>query len=317
MKIVVLDGYCLNPGDLTWAEWQEMGTCEIYDRTAAERVGERIRGADIVITNKTPVTADSIAATPELKYIGVLATGYNIVDVEAAARRNIPVTNVPTYGTESVAQMTFSLLLELVQHAGHHSDTVHQGRWSGSEDFSYWDYPLIELSGLKMGLIGIGRIGQTTARIARAFGMSVLAADPNPPSGLPEYIHIKDMDSVIGESDVVSLHCPLTPENERFINSDKIQKMKKSAFLINTSRGQLINEAELAYALNRGDIAGAGVDVLSIEPPAADNPLLTAKNCIITPHISWATEAARKRLMRVAVDNLKSFLAGDINNRVN
>ena len=317
MKIVILDGYCLNPGDLTWVEWQELGECEIYDRTPAALVRERIRGAEIVITNKTQVNGDSIAATPELRYIGVLATGFNIVDVEAAASRNIPVTNVPTYGTESVAQMTFALLLELVQHAGHHSDTVHDGRWSRSQDFCYWDHPLIELSGLKMGLIGIGRIGQAAARIAHAFGMSVMAADPNPPSGLPGYIQIGDVNAVIRDSDVVSLHCPLTAENERFINTDKIRMMKKSAYLINTSRGQLINEADLAAALDRGDIAGAAVDVLSIEPPAADNPLLTAKNCIITPHISWATEAARKRLMRVAVDNLKAFLEGNVTNRVN
>ncbi|TFH02231.1 MAG: D-2-hydroxyacid dehydrogenase [Calditrichales bacterium] len=317
MKIVILDGYCLNPGDLTWVEWKELGECEIYDRTPAALVRERIHGAEIVITNKTQVNGDSIAATPELRYIGVLATGFNIVDVEAAASRNIPVTNVPTYGTESVAQMTFALLLELVQHAGHHSDTVHDGRWSRSQDFCYWDHPLIELSGLKMGLIGIGRIGQAAARIAHAFGMSVMAADPNPPSGLPGYIQIGDVNAVIRDSDVVSLHCPLTAENERFINTDKIRMMKKSAYLINTSRGQLINEADLAAALDRGDIAGAAVDVLSIEPPAADNPLLTAKNCIITPHISWATEAARKRLMRVAVDNLKAFLEGNVTNRVN
>ncbi len=317
MKIVVLDGYALNPGDLSWKDLESLGSCKIYDRTPPHLVAIRCKGAQIVFTNKTPISRKAIENLPGLKYIGVMATGYNIVDIESARKQGIPVTNVPTYGTQSVAQMVFALLLELTQNVGHHAYTVRSGRWSGSLDFCYWDHPLIELDGLTMGIIGFGRIGQATGTIASAFGMNILACDPMMPANLTNYISMVDLDALLKTSDIISLHCPLTPENERFLNKDRINLMKESAFLINTSRGPLVDEHDLAVSLNEGRIAGAGLDVLSVEPPGSDNPLLTAKNCLITPHISWATKAARIRLMNIVVQNLRAFIEGTPENVVN
>ena len=310
MKIVILDGYTLNPGDISWADFETLGDFTTYDRTSSDKIVERSENAEIILTNKTIISKETIAKLPKLNYIGVLATGYNIVDIDAAKEKNIIVTNIPSYGTSSVAQMVFALLLELTQNVGHHSNSVKTGDWSRSEDWCYWNKPLIELDDLTMGIIGFGRIGKTTAGIARAFGMKVIANDTlNTKSNL-NWIKFVDKETIFSESDVVSLHCPLTSENKHFVNSAKINLMKRSAFLINTSRGLLINEEDLAYALNEERIAGAGLDVLSEEPPEDKNPLLTAKNCIITPHIAWATKAARQRLMDIAVGNLKSFLNG-------
>ena len=310
MKIVILDGYTLNPGDISWADFETLGDFTTYDRTSSDKIVERSENAEIILTNKTIISKETIAKLPKLNYIGVLATGYNIVDIDAAKEKNIIVTNIPSYGTSSVAQMVFALLLELTQNVGHHSNSVKTGDWSRSEDWCYWNKPLIELDDLTMGIIGFGRIGKATAGIARAFGMKVIANDTlNTKSNL-NWIKFVDKETIFSESDVVSLHCPLTSENKHFVNSAKINLMKRSAFLINTSRGLLINEEDLAYALNEERIAGAGLDVLSEEPPEDKNPLLTAKNCIITPHIAWATKAARQRLMDIAVGNLKSFLNG-------
>ena len=283
-----------------------------------KKAAERAKGAEIVYTNKTPLGENELAQLDGLKFIGVLATGYNIVDTEAAKKRNIIVANIPTYGTKSVAQMTFSLLLEMTQHVQHHSDAVHKGDWTNCRDFCFWNYPLIELEGKTMGIIGLGRIGQTVADIAAAFGMRVLGYD----SYKSDQSDRKDfkwaeLDELLAESDVVSLHCPLFPETKGIINAANLKKMKKSAFLINTSRGPLIVDQDLADALNGGVIAGAGLDVLSVEPPKADNPLLSAKNCYVTPHISWATKEARARLMDIAVENLEMFLKGTPVNVVN
>lgn len=317
MKIVVLDGYTLNPGDLSWDGLCTLGECEIYDRTPPELVVERARGAEVLFTNKVLVGRKEMEQLPELRYIGVLATGYNIVDVEAAKERGIPVTNIPEYGTRSVAQMTFAHILELAQHVGHHAWTVHEGRWTASPDFCYWDYPLIELADRTMGIIGIGRIGRASAELALAFGMKVLAYDVFTPQNLPAGITMVDLETLLRESDVVSLHCPLTAENKGIINKDRLAMMKPTAFLVNTSRGPLIVAEDLADALNNDRIAGAGLDVLTVEPPPADNPLLTAKHCLVTPHISWATGAARARLMGTVVENLQAFLAGKAQNVVN
>jgi glycerate dehydrogenase len=317
MHIVVLDGYTLNPGDLNWDELSALGTCQIYDRTPPEEVRPRAEAAEIVLTNKTVLSRAEIEQLPELRYIGVLATGYNIVDVDAAGERGIPVTNVPTYGTQSVAQMVLAHLLNLTQHVGHHAATVVEGRWTGSEDFCYWDYPLVELAGLTLGIVGLGRIGRATARLALAFGMQVLAHDPIPPPDLPEGIELAELNAIFRLSDVVSLHCPLTPETEHLVDRQRLAQMKRSALLINTSRGPLVDERALADALNSGRIAGAGLDVLSTEPPPADNPLLGAKNCFITPHVAWATKAARERLLRTVVENLRAFLDGRPQNVVN
>ncbi|MHB9106107.1 MAG: D-2-hydroxyacid dehydrogenase [Armatimonadota bacterium] len=317
MKIVVLDGYTLNPGDLSWDGLRALGACEIYDRTPPELVVERARGAEAVLTNKVVVGREQLAQLPELRYIGVLATGYNIVDTSAARERGIPVTNVPEYGTRSVAQMAFALLLELALHVGHHAQTVREGRWTQSRDFCYWDYPLIELAGKTMGLIGIGRIGRAAAELALAFGMTVLAHDVHTPPNLPAGIRMVDLETLLRESDVVSLHCPLTAENQGLINAERLALMQPTAFLINTSRGPLVVAQDLADALNSGRLAGAGVDVLPVEPPPADNPLLSAQNCLVTPHIAWATGAARARLMETVVENLRAFQAGAPQNVVN
>ncbi len=315
MNIVVLDGYTLNPGDLSWETLQALGQCTIYDRTPAALTVPRAREAEIVLTNKVVLNREVIAQLPKLRYIGVLATGYNVVDVAAARERDIVVTNVPAYSTRSVAQLVFALLLGLTHHVGHHAQTVREGRWSASPDFSYTDFSLIELDGLTMGVVGLGRIGRAVTALAQAFGMSVLAQHyrpTTPPSG----VELVELDDLFRRSDVVSLHCPLTAENAGLVHAGRLALMKPTAFFINTARGPLVNEQDLADALNAGRLAGAGLDVLSLEPPAADNPLLNAKNCLITPHFAWATYAARVRLLSAAVDNIRAFVAGSPVNRV-
>lgn len=317
MHIVVLDGHTLNPGDLSWGELKTLASCDIYDRTAPEQLHARAKYADILITNKAPLRREHFTELPKLKYIGVTATGYNIVDVEAARERGIVVTNVPAYGTRSVAQMTFASLLELTQHVGHHSRRVTEGAWSASLDWCFWERPLIELENLSLGLVGFGRIGRAVAELGVAFGMKVQAATRTAPADLPATVRFVPLEELFRTSDVVSLHCPLTPETDRLVNAELLALMKATAFLINTSRGPLIDEPALAGALNAGRLAGAALDVLSVEPPPADNPLLSARNCLITPHIAWATSAARARLLRVAVDNVRAFLAGRPVNVVN
>ncbi len=316
MTILVLDGFTLNPGDLTWAELQSLGECAIHDRTPPAEVLARAAEAEIVLTNKTELSRNAIERLPRLQYIGVLATGTNVVDLAAARERGIPVTNVPTYGTKSVAQLTFALLLELAQHAGHHAQTVREGRWTRSADWCYWDFPLLELDGLTLGIVGFGRIGRAVADLAAAFGLKVLAFDPAA-AALPPFVSLVELDVLFRESDVVSLHCPLTPQTAKLINARRLALMKPTAFLLNTSRGPLVDEPALADALNSGRLAGAALDVLSVEPPPADNPLLTARNCLITPHLAWATRAARSRLMRIAVENVRAFLQGKPQNVVN
>ncbi len=309
MKIVVLDGYALNPGDLTWDQITALGDCVIHERTAPAEILERAAGAEILLTNKTVLAREHFSALPKLRYVGVLATGTNVVDLAAARERGVTVTNVPAYATASVAQLTFAMLLEWAWHAGGHSRSVHAGGWTRSRDFCYWEHPLVELSGLTLGLVGFGNIGQAVARLALACDMRVLAyvrRPGQPPAG----VQFTDLETVFRQGDAVSLHCPLTPETRHLINAERIDWMKPGAFLINTGRGPLVDEAALAAALNSGRLAGAGLDVLSTEPPPADNPLLTAKNCIITPHIGWATRAARTRLMKTVADNLQAFLAG-------
>lgn len=317
MRIIVLDGYTLNPGDLSWDKIHSLGELVVYDRMPVDQTVEKAKGFDILLINKAPVTREMIAQLPDLKYIGVLATGYNIVDVKAAAERGIPVTNIPVYGTYSVAQMVFSHLLNLCQHPTEHSAAAKSGKWASSADFCFWNFPLIELYGLTMGIIGLGRIGAAAAGMAIAFGMKVIAYDPTVTASPVEGVTLTDLETVFRESDVVSLHCPLTENNRAFVNASLLRLMKPTAFLINTSRGQLVNEADLADALNNGLIAGAGLDVLSVEPPDPYNPLLSAKNCYITPHISWATKAARARLMDMACQNLEAYLCGSPVNVVN
>lgn len=317
MKIVVLDGFTLNPGDLSWKDLETFGECTVYARTAPQDVVRRAGEAEIILTNKTVLSGDIIGRLTKLKYICVLATGYNVVDVQAAREQGIPVSNVPSYGTASVAQMVFAHLLNLTQNVAHHARTVRDGRWAACPDFCYWDTPLVELRGLTMGIVGFGRIGRATAMLARAFGMKVIAYDVAAASEMPEGCQMAELEDVFGKADVVSLHCPLTPHTEKLVNVERLALMKPTAFLINTSRGPLIDEQALADALNAGRLAGAGLDVLSTEPPAKDNPLLTARNCHITPHIAWATRAARERLLRVTVDNIAAFLAGKPQNVVN
>ncbi len=317
MRIIVLDGYTLNPGDLSWKDLEALGQCSIYDRTTANQTIRRADGAEIVLTNKTVLSAEVIERLEALAYITVLATGYNIVDVEAARKRGIPVSNVPTYGTESVAEMVFAHLLNLTQNVAHHARTVREGRWCRSPDFCYWLAPLIELQGLTIGIIGFGRIGQAAARIALAFGMKVIIYDIVTPSQMPEGCRMVELDDIFRLADIVSLHCPLTDKTEKLVNEQHLALMKPTAFLINTSRGPLIDEQALADALDKGRIAGAGLDVLTAEPPNKANPLLKAKNCYITPHIAWATRAARQRLLKVTVDNVAAFLAGRPQNVVN
>lgn len=309
MKLVVLDGYTLNPGDLNWEGIKKFGDLEVHDRTPESLIVERCQGAEIIFTNKTPLREAVLSQLPDLKYIGVLATGYNVVDVDYAKTRGIAVANVPGYGTASVVQMTFALLLELCQHVQSHSDSVRQGDWAASPDFCYWNYPLIELEGKTIGIIGFGSIGQKVADIATAFGMNIMGFSRT----RTDQSHRKnfkwaELNYLLKESDVVSVHCPLFPETQGIINKDSLRLMKRTAFFLNTSRGPLMVDQDLADALNEGVIAGAGIDVLSVEPPSADNPLFKAKNCLITPHIAWATKEARSRLMGIAENNLSSFL---------
>ncbi|MDR0923928.1 MAG: D-2-hydroxyacid dehydrogenase [Hungatella sp.] len=318
MKIVILDGYTENPGDLSWSGMEELGEVTVYDRTPDELVVERIGDAEIVYTNKTPVSKSTLEACPAIKYIGVLATGYNVVDVEAAKEKGILVSNIPAYGTEAVAQFTIALLLELCHHIGAHSQCVMEGEWTRREDFCFWNYPLTELAGKTMGIIGFGRIGQATAKIAQAFGMNILVCSRKRNVSLEsETCHYGDLDELLANSDVISLHCPLFPETQGMINKKTIAKMKDNVMILNSSRGLLIVEEDLMEALNNGKVGGAAVDVVSVEPMKADNPLLKAKNCIITPHIAWAPKETRQRLMDIALDNLKSYVKGQPRNVVN
>jgi glycerate dehydrogenase len=318
MKIVVLDGFTLNPGDLFWDGLKKMGDVIVYDRTPADKIVERAAGAEIIYTNKTPLNEDVLKQLPSLKFIGVLATGYNVVDTEAARNNGIIVTNIPGYSTNSVAQLTFAFLLELCHHVQRHSDSVRQGKWSQSVDFCYWDYPLLELVGKTMGIIGFGTIGSKVADIATGFGMNIIGNSRHE----TDQSHRKnfkwaDVSRLLKESDVVSIHCPLSPDTKGLINKESLKLMKSSAFLLNTSRGPIVVDEDMVDALNKGTIAGAGIDVLSIEPPSANNPLFTAKNCLITPHIAWATKEARTRLMDIAVSNLSAFVNGTPINVVN
>ncbi|MGC9364039.1 MAG: D-2-hydroxyacid dehydrogenase [Fidelibacterota bacterium] len=317
MHIVVLDGHTLNPGDLSWAELEKLGDCVMYDRTSPAEVITRAYAAEILIINKVVIGKSEIDRLPKLKYIGLCSTGYNVVDIQTAADRNIVVTNVPAYSTLSVAQMAFAHILNLCQHVGGHSLSVKNGEWSQSPDFCYWKFPLVELQSQTLGIVGFGRIGRQVATLGQAFGMNIIYYDINPPDQIDSDYRNVTLDRLFRESDIITLHCPLTPETEGLISKKQLRLMKSTAFLINTSRGQLIDEAALAEALNSENIAGAGLDVLSTEPPAPDNPLLSAKNCYITPHIAWATRAARARLMKTVVQNVRAFLDGTPVNRVN
>lgn len=318
MKIVVLDGYTLNPGDLDWKGLEALGELTVYDRTDACDIVSRIGDAEIVYTNKTPLTEETFAACPSIRFVGVLATGYNVVDVDAAKRRGIPVCNVPTYGTTAVAQFTMALLLEVCHHVGAHSDAVREGAWAACPDFCFWNYPLIELAGKTMGIIGFGRIGQDVGKLAQAFGMKVLAFDNHKRSELEsDTMRYAELDELFAESDVISLHCPLFPTTQGIINAENIKKMKDGVIILNDSRGPLIVEQDLYDALESGKVAAAAVDVVSTEPIREDNVLLKAKNMMITPHIAWAPKESRARLMDVAVKDLEAFLAGSPINVVN
>ena len=316
MHLTILDAYTANPGDLDWSGLESLASCSIHERTDTTRIIERALDSEIVLTNKTVLNADTIRALPKLRYIGVLATGYNVVDIAAARERGIGVANVPGYSTPSVAQATFALLLELTNHVGHHAQTVSDGRWSACPDFCYWDKPLIELSGRKLGVMGFGEIGQAVARIGVALGMEVLAHRRHWPQPPPVGVQCVTLEELFSRSDVLSLHCPLTPETKEIINERNLARMKSSAFIINTARGPLVHEADLANALNTGRIAGAALDVLSAEPPPASNPLIGTKNCLITPHIAWATKESRARLIAVATSNVRAFLEGRAQNVV-
>ncbi len=317
MKIVVLDGYTENPGDLSWGGFEASGETVVYDRTPGDQIVERIGEAEIVILNKTPITRATLEACPGIKYIGVLATGYNVVDTDAARERGIPVCNIPSYGTASVGQFAIALLLEICHHIGAHSDSVHNGDWERSADWCYWNHPLIELDGKTMGIIGFGRIGQATGRIAKALGMKVIAYDAHPNDAGRALAGYVELDTLLATSDVIALHCPLFPETQGIIDRAAIAKMKDGVIILNNSRGPLIVEQDLADALDSGKVAAAGLDVVSTEPIRGDNPLLKAKNCIITPHISWAAREPRQRIMDMAVENLKAFLGGGAVNVVN
>lgn len=316
MKIVVLDGYGLNPGDLSWDAVSQLGELTVYDRTSSEEVIARSAGAEAILTNKTVITAEIMEALPDLKYIGVLATGYNVVNVDAAREKGIVVTNIPAYSTPSVAQMVFAHILNIAQQVQHHSEEVRKGRWTNNADFCFWDTPLIELREKKIGLVGLGHTGYNTARIAIGFGMQVTAYTSKSSLQLPPEIKKRTLDELFSECDIVSLHCPLTDETKELVNAERLRLMKPTAILINTGRGPLVNEQDLADALNAGKLYAAGLDVLSSEPPKADNPLLTARNCYITPHIAWASLEARTRLMDILVENIKAFQAGKPVNNV-
>lgn len=317
MKIVVLDGFAGNPGDLSWEEIKSLGECTIYDRTAPEEKLERVKDAEIILTNKVPFNASDFDQLPSLKYIGVLATGYNIIDTEAAKAHGVVVTNIPAYSTNSVAQMVFAHLLNITNSVQHYTDEARAGVWSKNPDFSYQNTLLVELHRKKIGIVGLGNIGKAVARIAIGFGMEVFAYTTKSHFQLPPEIHKMDLDDLFGECDIVTLHCPLTPKTKNLVNAERLKTMKSTAILINTSRGPVVNEQDLADALNNGTIYAAGVDVLSEEPAATNNPLLTARNCFITPHIAWATKEARIRLMEITIENIKAFLDGQPVNVVN
>lgn len=310
MKIVILDGYALNPGDLSWDSIKKLGECSFYDRTSPAEVLERASGADALIINKVVISKTLIDQLPQLKYIGVTATGYNVVDIQAVVERNITVTNIPAYSTDSVAQLVFSHILNVANRVQLHATSVGNGEWTKCPDFSYSKSPQVELAGKTLGIVGYGQIGQKVAKIGQAFGMKVIFQNRSEKTNLPSEIVQKSLSEVFMESDFVSLNCPLTAENKEFVNRALLDKMKPAAVLINTGRGGLINEQDLADALNSGRIAAACLDVLSTEPPAGDNPLITAKNCFITPHIAWATFEARQRLLNITFDNLNSYIAG-------
>jgi glycerate dehydrogenase len=317
MNICILDGYTLNPGDLDWSELAALGTLEYYDRTPTDKIVERAQQAEIILTNKTPLTKETLDSLPNLKYIGVLATGFDVVDTVAASEKGIVVTNIPTYGTDSVGQMVMALILEHCHHVQRHSDSVRAGEWGKNADWCFWNYPLVELSGKTIGIVGFGRIGQRTAEMALAFGMNILAYDQfQRDINLPNFKWV-ELTELLVKSDFISLHCPLTPETTHMINKENLQLLKPSAFIVNTSRGKLIHNGDLADALNEGRIAGAGLDVLDVEPPDDSNPLLSAKNCFVTPHISWGTKEARSRLLAMAISNIKAFKKGQPTNVVN
>ena len=318
MHIVVLDGYALNPGDLSWKGLELLGDVTVYDRTPSDQIYERAKEAEVLLTNKTPLSAEMLSRLPRLRYVGVLATGYNVVDVKAARELGVAVTNVPAYSTPSVVQMTFSLLFALCTRVQEHSQAVREGKWCRSKDFCFWDYPLVEVSGKTLGIIGFGSIGRQVAEVALALGMQVVAYSRTVKTDFfhPRFSWVS-LDELFAVSDVVSLHCPLFPETKEIINKANLSKMKSTAFLLNTARGGLVAEQDLADALNHGIIAGAGLDVLTEEPANSNNPLLTAQNCVITPHIAWATAEARARLMEIAVSNLASFIEGKPVNVVN
>lgn len=323
MKIVVLDGQALNPGDLSWQGLADLGELQVYPRTPEEKIKARAQGAEVLLTNKTPLTAETIADLPDLKYIGVLATGYNVIDIKAAAEKRIVVTNVPAYGTDAVAQFVFALLLELAHHVGEHNHAVKDGAWQRADDFCFWNYPLVELQDKVIGLIGYGRIGQRTAELARAFKMKIVAydrsaeqkkADPKINTANIKFLSLTDLYKT---SDIISLHCPLTETTRDMINRQSIAQMKEGVIIINTARGELINETDLAAALESGQVSGAAVDVLAAEPPNSNNPLLNSENTIITPHIAWASHESRQRLLKTVVANLTAFLAGNPINQIN
>ncbi|MDE5636760.1 MAG: D-2-hydroxyacid dehydrogenase [Alistipes sp.] len=316
MVIKVLDGYGLNPGDLSWREFESMGSVTVYDRTSPEQIAERAADADVLLTNKTPLTAAMLRSLPRLRYVGVLATGYNVVDVAAAREEGIVVTNIPAYGTASVAQTVFAHLLAIAQRVEHYTDENRRGRWSRSADFCYWDFPLVELAGKRMGIVGFGNTGSAAARIAAAFGMEVWAFTSKSAESLPAGVRKAELDELFRSCDVVSLHCPLTESTRGMVDAARLAMMKPTSILINTGRGPLVVERDLADALNAGTIFAAGLDVLCSEPPESDNPLLSARNCFITPHIAWATREARERLMRIAADNLRSYVEGRTVNNV-
>lgn len=318
MKICILDGYSLNPGDLDWSPVERLGDVTLFDRTPADKIVERAADADIVLTNKVPFSADTLRQLPRLRFICVLATGYNIIDTEAAARQGVVVANIPAYSTMSVAQMAFAHILNITNHVASYAREVADGKWTNCPDFCFWDNALTELAGKTMGIVGLGNTGMATARIAVAMGMKVVAMTSKSADTLPERITPAPLDDVLASADVVSLHCPLTPSTRHLINAASIAKMKPSAILINTGRGPLVDEQAVADALNGGRLAAFGADVLSQEPPRGDNPLLSARNCFLTPHIAWATLEARTRLMSTATENVRQFIAGEqVANRVN
>jgi len=318
MKICILDGYSLNPGDLDWSPVERLGDVTLFDRTPADKIVERAADADIVLTNKVPFSADTLRQLPRLRFICVLATGYNIIDTEAAARQGVVVANIPAYSTMSVAQMAFAHILNITNHVASYAREVADGKWTNCPDFCFWDSALTELAGKTMGIVGLGNTGMATARIAVALGMKVVAMTSKSADTLPEGITPAPLDDVLASADVVSLHCPLTPSTRHLINATSIAKMKPSAILINTGRGPLVDEQAVADALNGGRLAAFGADVLSQEPPRGDNPLLSARNCFLTPHIAWATIEARTRLMSTATENVRQFIAGEpVANRVN